>query len=117
LWQQWQLKQESKNNAPKSKISELIAKKVIKMYISASIPTISVQQITAKIVEYYEKYRKLLKPYKSRKSVSSYLAKLNSFVDHSKSLFEFCACKCVDFDNCFCNKYKKIPVLESNFDS
>lgn len=115
LWQQWQLKQESKDNAPKSKISELIGMKVIKIYNSASIPTISVQQINAKIVEYYEKYRKLLKPYKSRKSVPSYLAKLNSFVDHSNSLFEFCACKCVDFDNCSCPKDKKIPVLERNF--
>lgn len=115
LWQQWQLKKESKENVPKSKISEFIGMKVINIYNSASIPTISIQQINAKIVEYYEKYRKLLKPYKSRKSVPSYLAKLNSFVEHSNSLFEFCACKCVDFDNCSCTKDKKIPVLERNF--
>ena len=67
------------------------------------------------MVAYHNKYRSLLRPYKSRRNVESYKEQLQIFIDKSKDLFDFSSCKCYSFSTCSCPKQMKIPVLEQMF--
>lgn len=93
-----------------SETSEIVAQKVKEIWISASVPTVSHQRIVQLIKEYQKKRKDLLKPYLQRKDVPSYKSKIEAFVRDSQRLFDFAACKCVEFERCSCLKPNKVRV-------
>ena len=95
--------------------SEKIAFEVENIWKSASLPVIDHRAIRKKIKEYHTKYRNLMKPYKDRKTDANYCAKLKDFLNNSKRLFDICPCKCQSFDECICEKNRKVPLLEQGF--
>ena len=96
-------------------IASEIATAVQEIYRKASIPCVTHKRIVAKIKEYHERYRKLLKIFNSRKDLNGDESKISRFYDDSKKLFDFVSCKCKTFDDCRCNKDLKIPVIERDF--
>ena len=53
-------------------ISELVATKIERIWIKASIPTISHTRVLQMLRAYHDKYRKLLKPFKQRQKNEKY---------------------------------------------
>ena len=80
-----------------------------------SIPVISPQQIVAKIKDYHDKFRTLMKPYKQRSKDSNYLHKIELFKKDSDRMFDIAACKCIDLSRCTCEKIRKVPINERVF--
>ena len=66
---------------------------------------------------YHDKYRNILKPFKSRQHDESYLLKLRVFNDEASiKLFDIAACKCLDVSHlCKCAKDMKVPQEERQF--
>jgi hypothetical protein len=95
--------------------SEIVATQVEDAWYKASIPIIEHRTILARIKAYHEKYRNILKPYESRKNVDSYKYKLLEFQNESKKLFDIATCKCKTYDNCLCEKDRKVPLKERVF--
>ncbi|CAG4928614.1 unnamed protein product [Colias eurytheme] len=92
-----------------------LSEKLLLVWQSASIPTIEVRSVIKRIKVYHEKYRILLKPYKSRKNVETYQARLKLFKEEAQFLFDIAACKCENFNLCKCPKELKVPILERAF--
>jgi hypothetical protein len=95
--------------------SEIVATQVEDAWHKASIPIIEHRTILARIKAYHEKYRNILKPYESRKNVDRYKYKLLEFQNESKKLFDIATCKCKTYDNCLCEKDRKVPLKEREF--
>ncbi|XP_050503662.1 uncharacterized protein LOC126882719 [Diabrotica virgifera virgifera] len=95
--------------------SQIVAKKIQEIWSRASIPTIQQCSIIKRITSYRLKIRNLLKPYKQRSGVASYKKQLNDFRTQSKVLFDVAACKCLDLNNCSCDKVFKVPAAERPF--
>ncbi|XP_065670884.1 uncharacterized protein LOC136089092 [Hydra vulgaris] len=83
----------------------------------ASIPVISRQQIIAKIRDYHDKYRSLLKPFeqRSKDKESQFLNKVENFKIDSNRIFDIASCKCKDFSTCVCEKNCKVLPIEIIF--
>lgn len=92
-----------------------LSEKLLLVWQTASIPTIELRSVIKSLKAYHDKYRTLLKPYKSRKNVESYQDRLKLFKDKAKSLFDIAACKCVNFNLCQCPKASRVPILERMF--
>ena len=69
----------------------------------------------AKVKEYHQTFRSIMKSYQSKKNSTAFQTKLEKFKDESKKLFDFASCKCKDMENCNCSKEFKIPVMERGF--
>lgn len=95
--------------------SEIVATKIENIWKRASLPIVEHRTILARLKDYHEKYRAILKPYKGRKHSESYLKKLDDFKRRSKTLFDIAACKCTSFENCFCAQDRKVPIKERHF--
>lgn len=92
-----------------------LANDIVRIYMSASIPTVSIQRIVASIKHYHSKYQNLIKPYKSSCNKRSYQDKVKIFMEQSKQLFDVASCKCVDFSSCKCIRDKKVSKAEQPF--
>lgn len=92
-----------------------ISDDVLKIWKTVSIPTIQPRFVIRKVKEYYEKYRSLLKPYKSLQNVESYKNRISVFKNEEKALFDIAACQCKDINLCKCDKPMKFPNLEKPF--
>lgn len=106
--------------APNTKLSNreiasVIADKVIAVWTTASIPTVTKERITKLIVSYHDKYKALLKAYKERKGQEPYQKKLRIFEEQSQKLFDVCSCRCKVLDKCVCEKSRKVPTKEHEF--
>jgi len=96
-------------------IVEAVAGNVKRIWFKASIPVLSHQRVVAKIQEYHDKYKLLLKPYKQRQNIVTYLKQVQIFRDDSEKLFDIAACKCNEQIVCCCEKDKKVPIIEREF--
>lgn len=86
------------------------------LWQKASIPIISHQKVLEKLKLYHDRYRSLLKPYKSRQHSAKYQIKIKDFqADSLLQLFDIAACKCFDIGSCNCKKDRKVPAAERNF--
>ena len=64
----------------------------------------------------HKKYSSLLKSMKSRGKKENFQSKIKALVNIAQAtLFDISACKCTDFENCFCDKSRKVPIKEQNF--
>ena len=99
-----------------SEIAVILSRKIEAIWAKASLPTVSHQQIVAKIRLHHEKYRNLLKPLKGRKLDNRYASKLSDFArEGNQQLFDVSACKCSDFSSCKCKKEQRVPIAEREF--
>ena len=95
--------------------SNKVCEDLAQIWQRASIPVISHQQIVAKIKDYHDKFRTLMKPYKQRFEDSNYLDKIELFKKDSDRMFDIAACKCKDLSMCTCEKIRKVPIKERVF--
>lgn len=94
-------------------ISTILLAEIKVIWAKSSIPIISDQQIMHLIRSYHEKFRKIKKPIKSRKS-EVLLTKIAEFRQAAEGrLFDISACKCVNFLLCKCKT--KVPFRERDF--
>ncbi|CAH0547286.1 unnamed protein product [Brassicogethes aeneus] len=98
-----------------AEVAKIVEPQLQEIWKKASLPIISSERIMERIREYHNKYRELLKPYKQRANVASYIQKIEKFKEKSQGLFDIATCKCKCFEKCTCEKLKKIPVLEREF--
>lgn len=87
-------------------ICAIIASDIEQIWKTASIPTISHQQVVARLVSYYSQY-------KSIKKLRSDAKKQHFFKDSQKKLFDIATCKCASRKICKC--IIKVPAAEENF--
>jgi hypothetical protein len=96
-------------------IAQIVATRVEEIWTRASIPFVSRNRVLRLFRGYYDKYLKLLKPFKKRQKEDKYKQLLNSFKEEGHSrLFDIASCKC-DFDKCRCEKSRKVPIHEQAF--
>lgn len=109
------MKEAAANNAEPavSDINEILLGELKLLWVKASIPIISDQQIKSKLKDLHQKYRNLKKPMKSRNSANMH-RKVEDFRDSlEKKLFDIASCKCSDYLLCKCKN--KIPTREHDF--
>ena len=107
---------ESQRDPRVSELSDLIAVHLENLWLKASIPFLSRQQIVAKIEQVHDKYRNILKPFKSRQNEEKYKQKLQEYCKAAcNRLLDISACKCLNFLKCSCPKEKKVPIEEREF--
>ena len=76
-------------------ITQIVVARVEEIWIKASIPIVSHERILHLFRGYYDKYLKLLKPFKQRQQQDKYKRMLSSFKEEGHSrLFDIAACKC-----------------------
>lgn len=98
-----------------SEIAEIVASDIHAVWKRASIPVVSHNRILKLIRCSHDEFRKLMKPYKGRKSDKKYILKLQAYADKNKQkLFDIAVCKCAH-GNCKCAKEHKVPADEQNF--
>ena len=97
-----------------SEIAEVVAQHLEKLWQKASIPIVTHTRVLQKIRQYQEKYKQIIKHYKSRQNRDSFKLQLKAFQDESKQLFDVAACKC-DFSMCQCEKLNCVPIQERPF--
>ena len=73
--------------------SNKVCEDLVQIWHRGSIPVISPQQIVAKIKDYHDKFRTLMKPAKRRSKSSNYLHKIELFKKDSDRMFDTAACK------------------------
>lgn len=113
------VKHEMQQMSPKepsvSEIAEVVASDIQAVWIKASIPIVSHNRILKLIRCSHDEFRKLMKPYKGRKTDKKYMMKLQAYADKSKQkLFDIAICKCTH-GMCKCAKEHKVPADEQNF--
>ena len=94
-------------------ITDKVVSCVEEIWNKASIPIVSRNRILQMIRNYYDKYLKLLKHFKERHNEDKYNEKINRFKEDGSRLFDIASCKCA-FDNCNCEKTRKVPVVEQS---
>lgn len=95
--------------------AEKVSSKIEELWEKASIPVIDHRSIVRRIRGYHDKYRMLLKPYKTRKLTQTYINSLEKFKMESKRLFDIAACRCDISKVCNCEKSRKVPLCEREF--
>lgn len=98
-----------------SEVVKIIVPSLETLWKKASIPIISTERIIERIRDYHCKYRNLMKPFKQRSNIPSFIKKTEEFKDKSKVLFDIASCKCKNCEKCICEKNKKVPVTERLF--
>ncbi|CAH0560405.1 unnamed protein product [Brassicogethes aeneus] len=95
-------------------VAEIVAQKLEKLWQRASLPVLSRPRIKDMIINYNNKYQKIIKPFKGRQN-TNFTAKLEKFKLDAQKLFDICSCKCSDKTSCKCEKSNKISALEWDF--
>ena len=95
-----------------STICQLVAISVIKIWNSASMPTVLIKRVKDMINNYHQKF---LYNYKARADTLLSQTKLRDFRSRSKILYGIAAYKCLDFSTCICVSAKKVPRKEREF--
>ena len=115
LFRKKHLKLQTNKDPSVTEICKNLAVNISSIYNEASIPAVSVKQISGLIFCNHTKYQGLMKSYKAHCNEENYSEKINSFLDKSKKLFDFSSCKCADIYLCSCPKDKKVPGIERTF--
>lgn len=104
------------NNLTIAKISEQVGSDIIRVWETASIPTINKKSVVRKVVKLHTSYRNILKKPRNRKSTKSYSDMVDEYRNqHTNTLFDISRCKCNTLQNCNCEKQHKVPVDERMF--
>ena len=99
------------NEATVFKISKIIIRKVMELWIKASIPTVSTNRAMYMLKVYHKKYMDIKKSIKKDGKKNK-----ETFVNDAKStLFDISSCKCANFSSCKCVKTRKVPEIEQSF--
>lgn len=99
-----------------SDISINVAKQVVDIWKSASLPHILLDKtVASKIRDYYDKYLALFSHYSRRIKGKNYKQNIDAFLADSNKLFDICSCKCLQFNRCTCLKDKKVPPKQREF--
>lgn len=112
-----QLKQSSNGKDPTVKIiSDIVVTDVEKIWQKASIPIVSHNRALQLLINYHDKYKKIIKSIKNRKNTLTFKSNLEKFQNNAKdTLFDLAACKCIEFYLCSCEKSRKVPIIEQVF--
>ena len=93
----------------------IVASDIQAVWKKASIPVVLHTRILKLIQCTHDEFRKLIKPYKGRKTDRRFMLKLQAYADKNKQkLFDIAVCKC-SHGNCKCAKEHKLPADEQNF--
>ncbi|KAB0805607.1 hypothetical protein PPYR_02577 [Photinus pyralis] len=107
LWVRSDLMWISNGKDPSIKeICAKIATDLSNLWKKASLPIISNQQIISRLIDYYKKYKNLMKCRVTQK-------KADFYETARKTLFDISVCKCACLDSCKCST--KIPRAEREF--
>ena len=98
-----------------SVIASKVAEKVQAIDKRASPLRVTKKRMVAKIREYNQTFRGIMKSYQCVKTSAAFQTKFITFENESKKLFDFASCKSKDLDCCNCAKEFKIPDLERGF--
>ncbi|KAL4132835.1 hypothetical protein QTP88_009924 [Uroleucon formosanum] len=112
-----QLKQNSNEKDPTVKIiSEIVVTDVEKIWQKTSIPIVSHIRALQLLINYHDKYKKIIKSIKNRKNTLTFKSNLEKFQNNANdTLFDLAACKCIEFYLCSCEKSRKVPIIEQMF--
>lgn len=115
LWTRYNLKPPNSGKEPTVfEISNVLSDKVLSLWQKASIPTITRKRVLQLIKTHHDKYLKLLR-YPEVKKNNSYKIRVQEFQAENTRLFDISACKCEIFEQCSCDKEKKVPKNEWGF--
>ena len=101
-----------KNYNPSS--TENVTDEIKKLWVKASIPTVSHNCRVQLSQSYHEKSRTQLKPYQKRKDTDSYFARLQLLQIGALRLFDICSCKCADISHCLRSKYFSMSKIATS---
>lgn len=103
-------KKESLKEPSYKEVEDIVVRKIVEIWVKASIPTVQNKRVKVMLKNYHLKYKNILKsPTKTAKK------KLEEFLVSSKTLFDISSCKCKNIDECSCPKHKKLPTCEKSF--
>ncbi|CAH1107402.1 unnamed protein product [Psylliodes chrysocephalus] len=115
LWTRYNLKPPNSGKEPTFfEISLVLSDKILRLWQKASISTVTRKHVSQLIKTHHDKYLKLLRFPKSKKN-NSYKISVQKFQIENTRLFDISACKCDIFEQCSCDKEKKIPKNEWDF--
>ena len=97
-----------------SKIRELVLEEVFRIWVKASVPTVSIARARAMLDKYHDTVNDLRKASVKYKKSVNFEKKEEQFHTTCAKLFDIAACKCKK-DSCNCSVYKKIPKVETKF--
>lgn len=101
-----------------STIAENVASKIESVWAKAStaIPIVTHTRILQMIHTYHAKYTFFKKSYKRDYTSKAFQTKIKTFREEAcKKLFDIAVCKCISFEDCTCERSKKLPQKEHNF--
>ena len=103
------------NLAPSvSEIASICSSDIESLWTKASIPIVSHTRVLKLIRTFHDEFRRLMKPYKGRKSEKKYVEKLKKFENKCREkLFDIAACKC-NPERCV-RKLKRFQNKNKNF--
>lgn len=114
LWHRNDIKTTAKD-PPHKLIAKNLTSKLINIWQSSSIPTVSRKRIYDMISNIHNQYKSLLKVNKNRRNSNLFKEKLLLFQEKSRQLFDIACCKCTDFEKCTCAKENKVPQADRPF--
>lgn len=106
-----------KNNGKNPSVCDILnilVPKIEEIWQTASIPTVSRRRIWDKLKTFHQRYKNIQKNLKCRKDTATIQYKLIAFRKEASNLFDVASCKC-NYENCKCEKSKKVPVRERAF--
>ncbi|GBM01864.1 hypothetical protein AVEN_218982-1 [Araneus ventricosus] len=117
---------ETLNLAPKtgnkepslSRIAENVATKIESVWAKAStaIPIVTHSRVLQTIHTYHGKNTNFKKSYKRGNTSKTFQTKIKAFrLEACAKLFDIEICKCITFEDCACERTKKLPRNEHNF--
>ena len=92
-----------------------VCEQVQQIWISASIPTVTLQCSRQMLDKCHSNHKSLMRSYKRDKDKPNYREKCEKMINESKLLFDIAACKCTEPNHCSCPKDMKVPNEEKGF--
>ena len=106
------LANEGREEPAASEVAKQVATALREIWIKSSIPTVSQQQILARVKKCHDSHRTLMKTDRKRKDFKH---KMKEFNAKNNNIFDITACKCINFTSCSCSKDNIVPIEESPF--
>ena len=93
-----------------------VSSKLVDIWSSYSIPTVSIKKIRDMVGETLNKHQKIRKNYNRDNGNPSFNIKLEEFRKNAKKLFDIAACRCnLTKNQCNCHECLKVPKEEVRF--
>lgn len=94
----------------KKQIVSQVADMLIKIWISASIPTISLRTVCDLIIKFQNERKSILKSFKRDEKKTKFITKVALFVAKTNALLDLASCKCKDWTLCNCEKENRVSI-------